>query len=198
MNALHQNSMLYQSEQTKALHHTAPTKMLHHIAQTLHHTAPPKMLHHIAQTQPLHVQCSGKTAAPETTDEVAAPQSTHDAAVPQSTNDAAAPHSTDKAAAPQNKHTGFSRKHAQKDTLSQSTVKQKKMLHSLQTKTLHSSTDTKRNTLIPSTLAKTLTNPQSKMMCWTIQNKVDSSRNSAQAMQACTRRERNKKHLCSM
>jgi hypothetical protein len=107
--------------------------------------------------------------------------------VPQSTNDAAAPHSK-----PQ-----FLRKHAQKDTLSQSTVKQKMMLHSLQTKTLHDCTDMKRNTLIP-TLAKMLTNPQSKMMCWTIQNKVESSCNSAQAMQAYTRRKRNKKHRCSM
>jgi len=56
------------------------------------------------------------------------------------------------------------------------------MLHSLQTKTLHDCTDTKKNMLIPSTLATTLTNPQSKMKCWTTENKVESSRNSAQAM----------------
>ena len=74
------------------------------------------------------------------------------------------------------------RKHAHKDTLPPSTVKQKKMLHSLQTKTLHDCTDTKKNMLIPSTLATTLTNPQSKMKCWTTENKVESSRNSAQAM----------------
>ena len=77
--------------------------------------------------------------------------------------------------------------------LSQSTVKQKKMLHSLQTKTLYDRTNMERNTL-----AKTLTNSQSTMMCWTIQNKVKKSRNSAQAMQACTQSEQNKKHLCNM
>jgi len=60
----------------------------------------------------------------------------------------------------------------------QGIVNQKMMLNSLQTKTLHDCTDMKRNTLIP-TLAKMLTNPQSKMMCWTIHNKVESSCNSA-------------------
>ena len=60
MNTLHQNSMLCQSEQTKALHHTAPTKMLHHIVQTqLLHSAQTRLLS-TKMTKPAFFAFAGK------------------------------------------------------------------------------------------------------------------------------------------